>query len=198
MANQFGGKGKHGLYTPMSELEQEAVHRLVENQDLVVNVVGWGVVNQPRIIVGDLRVGIHFRLDFNAPVTPIPIYHFDLELRTRSGLLLFKDKKSCCYGGRPLMCGAGIHVDMAWDIAIMHMDPKVVKAILPGAIGLTSRFIDRDTGEATMFGNNNFSSSDKNMLLKLREMERSSRQLDQDNLTTTEKIKAKDLEAAKK
>jgi len=198
MANQFGGKGTHGLYTPMSELEQESIHRLVENQDLVVHIVGWGYVDQPRVIVGDLRVGLHFRLNFDKPVIQIPVYHFDLELKTRSGLLLFKDKKSCCYGGRPLLVGAGIHVDMAWDIAIRQMDPKVVKAIVPGALGLTSRFIDRDTKEASLFGNNQFTSEDKNMLVTLRQMETGNRQLDQDNLATVEGIKADDLQKVAK
>jgi len=66
-------------------------------------------------------------------------------------------------------------LDMVWDIAVMAIDPKIVKAILPGATGLTSRFQDRDTGELSLFGNTKMKSDDKSALVKLRAGERSAR-----------------------
>jgi hypothetical protein len=48
---------------------------------------------------------------------------------------------------------AGVELDMVWDIAIHHMSPEFVKAIKPGALGLTSRRLDRETGNPTLTGN---------------------------------------------
>ena len=66
-------------------------------------------------------------------------------------------------------------LDMVWDIALMAMDPKVVKALKPGARGLTSRWQDRDTGELTLDGNVRISSADKALLRKARSSEARSR-----------------------
>ena len=38
---------------------------------------------------------------------------------------------------------------LAWDIAIAHIDPKLVKAVV-GTTGLTSRLQDKDTGFDTL------------------------------------------------
>ena len=160
-----------GLYTPMSETEQEVLHRLVENQNLVVHVLGHGSVAAPKVIVGDLRLGISFRFTFEAPEVPTPYHFLDLELRTLSGLLLFKERQSAIYNGQPLSIAEGVYLDMVWDIAITAIDPKVVKHILPSAIGLTSRFQDKDTGDLTLFGNQKMNSADRNALIGLRKNE---------------------------
>ena len=186
--NRFGGKNsKGGLYTPMTEIEQEALSRLVENQNLVIHIVGWGRVDAPRVIVGDLRLALHFRLTFDRPAAPTPVHFLDLELRTRSGILLFKERQSTIYAGRALQVAAGVFVDMAWDIAITAIDPKVVKHILPGAIGLTSRFQDKDTGDITMFGNQKMNAERRHDLVDLRDREAASRKDTKQQVAKAEK-----------
>lgn len=166
--NAFGGGNPNSLYVPMSELEQEVVSRLIEARDLRVHVVGWGVVNQPRATVGDARLQLRFQLNFDRPEVPMRVSHFDLELRTGSGMLLFKDRKEVEYGGQPIQVAAGMFLDMVWDIAIRSMDPKLVKAILPSATGLTSRLLDKDTGEETLTGNLHLDSAKEKLLRILR------------------------------
>jgi hypothetical protein len=170
-----GKNKKFGLYTPMSETEQDALSRLVENQDLVVHILGWGRVDAPRVLLGDLRLGIHWRMDFTKPAAPTPVHFFDLELKTRSGTLLFKERQTAMYGGKPLAIANGVFLDMAWDIAITAIDPKLVKHILPNAHGLTSRFQDKDTHEITMFGNILLSAAERAAMVKLRRQEAASR-----------------------
>lgn len=166
--NAFGGKNPNSLYTPLSDIEQEVVARLVEANDLQVIIVGWGFVDRPRITFGDMRMCIQFRLNFDRPEAPIPLYHLDLELRTRSGILLFKDKQPTTYGGKPVQVAQGVFFDLAWDIAIRSIDPKVVREVLPHATGLTSRFQDRDTKEMTFAGNMKLSAADIALLRQLR------------------------------
>jgi len=168
--NEFGGGNRTSLYTPMSEVEQEVLERLIAAGDLRVHVLEWGVVNTPRVTFGDARIQIQFRLSFDRPATPIPVYFLDLELRTGSGLLLFRDRKSVEYGGKPVSVAAGVFFDMVWDIQIRSMDPKLVKAFT-GAYGLTSRLQDRDTGEMTLTGNMNLNSKQKGRIITLREGE---------------------------
>jgi len=175
--NRYGGKTTMGgLYTPMTEIEQEALHRLVDNQNLVVHVLGWGRVDSPRVVVGDLRLGLSFRMDFTAPAAPTPVHFFDMELRTRSGILLYKERQATILDGKPVTVAAGLYLDMVWDIAITAIDPKLVKHIMPNAIGLTSRFQDKDTGDITMFGNQKMNAAERRDLLNLRQQEARSRQ----------------------
>ena len=53
----------------------------------------------------------------------------------------------------PIDIYEGMYLDFMWDIAIDHLDPQFVRAIKPGATGLTSRRQDKDTGEMTSKGN---------------------------------------------
>ena len=172
--NIFGGIAGSN-YTPMTEIEQEAISRLVEAKDMVVHIKGWGRVDNPRIIYGDLRLGIQWRMDFTAPAAPTPVHWFELELRTRSGVLLFSERQSTMYAGKPLQVAAGLYMDMVWDIAVMAMDPKIVKMIMPGAIGFTSRFQDKDTGDITLFGNTKMTAEQRNALVDLRQREAANR-----------------------
>lgn len=138
--NIFGGKNPSSLYTPMSEDEQEVLDRLISSNDLEIHILNWGIVKKFKAVsFGDLRLQIIFRIILTAPEIHIPVDHFELELRTRSGILLFKETKSLVPPGQTLMIGAGSELTLAWDIAIRHMDPDFVKAMKPGAIGLTSR-----------------------------------------------------------
>lgn len=182
--NAFGGR-KGSLYTPMSEDEQEVLSRLVSTRDLYVDIVGWAIIPAVRATFGDLRLSIPIEITFQKPEIPQFVHYFDLELRTGSGMLLFKERHATVYGGNPLVIGAGTCISMVWDIAIRHMDPKVVKALKPGAIGMTSRWLDKETGEATLLGNNNSLTNDQKLLLaKLRAGEALARQ---DNLLKNRK-----------
>jgi hypothetical protein len=42
-------------------------------------------------------------------------------------------------GGRPIQIAAGMFIDLALDVAIDMIDPVIVKAVKPGAMGLTTR-----------------------------------------------------------
>jgi hypothetical protein len=101
-----------------------------------------------------------------------------LELRTGTGLLLFKDRKSVEYGGKPVMVSAGVVLDFAWDIAIQAIDPKVVRAIKPGATGLTSRLQDKDSGKITLEGNMKLTPQQRKLLRIVRQGEAASRRDD--------------------
>ena len=172
--NPFGGGRATSLYTPMSDVEQEVVSRLVDSGDLRVHVKGWGVIAEPQVTIGDLRVALRFRMAFDEPYVsevPKPLYYIDLELRTGAGLLLYKERQPTIYDFKPVEVAAGMYLDMVWEMAIQSMDPAVVKTIKPAATGLTSRWQDRDTGEMTMFGNSKMSRGLRNMLVKMREGE---------------------------
>ena len=165
--NLFGGKNPRGLYVPMSEDEQEVVHRLVEAEDLVLIIHGWGHLDRPRFLVGDHRIGVQFRLTFNRPAAPTPVWFFDLELRTRTGISLVKERLPTIYAGKPVQVCAGMYLDMQWDIALHSMDPRLVKLLKPGAYGLTSRRQDKDTGEMTAQGNMKLDGNQKRALAEL-------------------------------
>jgi hypothetical protein len=167
--NAFGGANPHGLYVPLTETEQEVLSRLVEGDDLEVVLHGWGILHSPRIMFGDFRISIYLQVTFDAPAVPMPTYFLDLELRTRAGLTLFKQRQPTVYNGQPLQVAAGVTVEMVWDIALHHIDPAIVKAIKPGAIGLTSRRLDKETGEATFKGNMRLNSEQKNLLRRMEE-----------------------------
>jgi hypothetical protein len=169
--NMFGGGNAQSLYTPMSEDEQEVLARLVESRDLHVHIVDWGWVHTPKATYGDLRIAIPISITFQAPAVPIPVATFTLELWTGAGLLLFRKEYDIRKGNQFVMVGAGFNFVMVWDIAIKHMDPAIVKAYKPGAIGLTSRWQDKDTGDFTHLGNSKLNSEQKAALKRLRQGE---------------------------
>ena len=155
-------------YTKLSEIEQEFLERMTASQNFVIHIIGWGYVENPRVKFGDLRLGLEFRLDFVKPHEPVPVHYFDLELRTRSRVLLFKERQSCMYDGKPVLVGAGLFFDLAWDIAITAIDPKLIKMVMPNTIGLTSRFIDKETQQVSLYGNTKLSAQDKKHLERMR------------------------------
>ena len=164
-----GPFGVHRGYTPMSDIEREVVSRLVEAGDLEIHLKGWGMVPNPKVIIGDFRIGMQFRFTFDKPEAPVPVHYFDMELRTGSGLKLFSERQSVMYNNQPIQVADGVFFDMVWEIAITAMDPKIVKMVKPGARGLTSANFDRDTGELSMFGNRTgLSQEDKKQLVKIR------------------------------
>lgn len=180
--NIFGGGNASNLYTPMSELEQEVIARLVASGDLQVLIVGWGYVSKPRITFGDLRLSLAFRLQFDRPELPVDLWYLDMELRTGSGRLLYKERQPTTYGGKPIQAGAGIFFDLIWDIAVKSIDPALVRDVLPGAIGLTSRLQDKDTRDFTLTGNMKLNTTAKQALVNLRKGEATVRAMTADRL----------------
>jgi len=164
--NPFGGKNPLGLYVPMSEDEQEVLSRLIESEELVLHVVGWSKLYNPKVVLGDKRLSIPFKLHFNAPDVPTKVAYFDLELTTQSGLVLYTERQPTIYGGVALTVQAGMDIEAVWDIAINAIPPSVVKAIKPGSLGLTSRWQDRDTGDFDFKGGNMDLSPEQRMLLE--------------------------------
>jgi len=159
--NPFGGKNPHGLYVPMSEDEQEVLARLIESKNLMLVIHGWATLENPNIIAGDLRIAIQFQLDFNRPAAPMPLHFLDLELILTNGQSIFRQRMPI---NPPVEVMAGVFLTFQWDIAIDHMDPAFVKSIKPGAKGLTSRRIDKDTGERSETGTMHLSPEKKRLL----------------------------------
>ena len=151
--NDFGGANPLSLYIPMSDIELDLISRLVDSQEMYVVVHGWKAIHQPVVTFGDKNLHVAFKLEFDRPEAPVPVHFFDLELKTRSGITLHREKMSTVYGGEPLNVCDGISFDMVWDIAIKYIDPKLVKAILPKTIGLTTRLEDSSTHDITVVGN---------------------------------------------
>lgn len=174
--NLFGGKNPNGLYVPMSNDEQEVLHRLQESQDVQLVVHGWGVIDNPKMTIGDHRVGIDFRIFFKGLLVAQPLHFLDLELRTGSGKSLFRERLSV--GPKPIQIHEGQYLDFMWDIAIKHMDSHFVKEIKPGAFGLTSLRQDRDSGEMSVEGNMKLNEKQKAILKELERNQEMVRQLD--------------------
>lgn len=163
--NPFGGKNPNGLYVPISETEQDFLSRLVEADDLEVVIHGWGILNKPRITVGDKRIGVKFVLKFNAPAIPMAVSAFDLELRTRGGHCVYRENVPAMgWDGKPVSVHSGLELELAWDISLGHIDPHLIKALMPHQHGLTSRRLDKDTGEATQLGNMKLTPMQKKLL----------------------------------
>lgn len=167
-SNIFGGKNPNSLYVPMSETEQEALSRLVEAGLLQVIIHGWGYFDAPKAIFGDGQIMIPLSMTFDRPETPMAVRYFDLELRTRTGISLFREKQTTEYAGQPIMVSAGVSLDMVWHIGIKVMDPALVKSLVPGAKGLTSRLIDKDTGALTSTGNMKMNAAKRRLLETVR------------------------------
>jgi len=188
MPNILGGKNEGSLYVPMSEDEQEALTRLIEADDLEVIVVNWGILSKPKVTLGDKRLAIQITLNFNAPDVPMKVWFFDLELRTRSGLVLHAERHPTLYGNEPITVQAGMSLDMVWDIAVDRIPPAVVKMIKPGSVGLTSRFTDRDTGDYDPTGGNmKLTPEQKAALKQVQEGNQMVRDMDQQKIAKVSK-----------
>lgn len=186
--NLFGGLNPRGLYVPLSDTEQEVLHRLVETRDVILEIGGWGYISQPRILVGEHRIGIPFRLDFTKPDVPQPVWYFDLTLKTHSGVLLYSERMPTLYNNQPVMVSAGMYLELQWDIALHSLDPRFVKALKPGATGLTSRRQDRDTGEITHEGNMRLTAEQRKALSELESAYAQSRADDKSKVERAESL----------
>ena len=151
MTNPFGGKNPHGLYVPMTDDELEVIARIAEARAFRLIIKDWGhvdgfavaapgerFVGKPLLVMGDKRLSFYFRLNFEAPAVPQPNWYFDMEVWA-FGHLLFSQRMPTEQNGKPVEIAAGVSFDMALDITIDRIDPKIVKEIKPRAIGLTTR-----------------------------------------------------------
>lgn len=179
--NMFGGGNANSVYIPMSDVEQEALLRLKESDDLIITIVGWGYIQNPEITFGDKRLSVHIDITFNAPDIPMNVHYFDMELK-KGNIVLFRERHRTYYNHQPIKVGTGTNLNMIWDIAIARIDPKLVKLLVPHARGLTSRLTDKDTGEMTMFGNMKLDSIQKQVAVKLKQGEQKVRAVDQKDL----------------
>lgn len=187
MSNLLGGKNENSIYTPMSETEQEVLSRVAK--DLRVEIVGWGFVTSPQVVFGDKRISIMLSLAFNAPAQPMPVHFFHIRVFVDSLNLLVHDKKyPTVNGGSPILVGAGLVYDMALDIAIDHMKPEFVKAVMPGAVGLTTRRLDATTGQRTIQGNARLTDEQKRMTAFLDKQDAAMDRMDADNLKKVENL----------
>ena len=181
--NMFGGGNANSVYIPMSDVEQEALLRLKESEDLIITIIGWGYIQNPEITFGDKRLSVHIDITFNAPDVPMNVHYFDMELK-KGNLVLFKERHRTYYNHQPIKVGSGTNLNMIWDIAIARIDPKLVKVLVPHARGLTSRLIDKDTGEMSLFGNMKLDSIQQQVAVKLKEGEKKVRAVDRKDVLT--------------
>lgn len=166
--NVFGGKSRHGLYTPLSEDEQEVLERLAQAGQFKIVIKGWGHVPKPKVKFGDARLQFTWKMLFAKPEPPgVNLHYLDLELWTHSGIFLLANRLTVQMNGQPMVAARGLEYDLAWDIQLKQIDPAVVKMIKPGAHGLTSRL-----------GNTRMTSEQKRQLHELRKGEAKVRQLE--------------------
>ena len=152
--NTFGGGNENSLYIPMSDIEQEFIARLVEQGEILVEFHGWGTV-QPLVTFGDKIIHAHIKILFdNAPPPPgLPVPFFDMDLRTQSGISLYRQKMPTSYGNEPIKISNEVELEMVWDISLKYIDPKLIKLLMPSVKGFTTRLEDRDTHDITITGN---------------------------------------------
>lgn len=177
--NAFGGKNKNSLYIPMSEIEQEVISRLIENKNLKLIIHEWGYVEHPTVTFGDKNLHVFFKLVFDRPENPMPVHYFDLELQTRSGYCLSKQRMNTEYGGQPILVKQGLELDMVWDISIRHIDPNFIKQVMPHVTGLTSRLQDSTTRDFTVLGNMKLDKDLKEKAYSIRNTENKMRQIEE-------------------
>jgi hypothetical protein len=123
-------------YIPLNDNEQEVLQRMIEGQDVYVEIEGWGFHPSPKITAGDKRVQIRFPMEFSKPEKiTVPVRQFVLILKTRGGREIFRDIKSTMHNFQPLYVTAGTVIDLIWDIALASIDPAFQDLMMPGIRG---------------------------------------------------------------
>ena len=152
--NAFGGGNEISLYIPISEIEQEFISRLVETGEIVVVLHGWGKI-PPRVTFGHKTLHAHIKFLFDkAPPPPgVSVPFFDMELKTQSGISLYRQKMPTSYDNNPIRVSNEVELEMVWDIALRYIDPKLIKTLMPSVTGFTTRLEDRDNHDITVTGN---------------------------------------------
>lgn len=133
----------HAQYDPLSEKEEDAIKRMAENQELMVEVKDWGYHTDPEISVGDKRIQIELMMEFTRPKgieVPVPKLH--LKLKRRDGEVLAESIESTYFNGKALRVTAGRQVGMTWDLAIDEVPDDVIGTIIPETRGEKKALID--------------------------------------------------------
>ena len=124
------------VYTPLAPNEIDAIHRMVDGQELYVEVIGWGFHPNPDITAGDKRIQIRFPMEFSKPEIAQPVHYLDLALKLRDGTLLIQDRMGVVGpDGGTLYVQAGMLMDLVWDVSVDRVDPKLVRHVRPGVRG---------------------------------------------------------------
>ena len=130
-------------YIPLSETEQDAISRMVEDQDLMVEVEGWGYHPNPEITYGDKRIQIQFPIEFDRPEgIEVPVSYFDLKLKRRDGEVLVESRESTYYKNEPLRVTSGVIIDLKWDLMIDEIPKDIRDTVLPKVEGEKIASID--------------------------------------------------------
>jgi hypothetical protein len=180
--NDFGGKSDF-LYIPLTEIEQEFISRLVELGEIMVVIHGFGST-QPRVTFGDkvLHAHIKFAFDKAPPAPGVSVPYFDMELRTQSGICLYRQKMPTSYNNTPMLVSNELVLEMVWDIAIKYIDPKLIKMLMPKVTGFTTRLEDKDSHEITVTGNMTLDKDQYKKALDLHKGEQSMKAYDEKKL----------------
>lgn len=173
--NPFGGKNPHGMYVPITDDEMEVLERLAQAEEFRIVIKDWGYVDKLKIVFGDKNAHFYFTMHFNAPVVPQPNWYFDIELWAK-GHKLFAQRMPTQTGGKPIEIVAGLELQLCLDISLDQIDPKIVKEIKPGSIGLTSRH-----------GNMHLDSENKRILSDLQNSEARVRKMSEQEATKATK-----------
>ena len=155
--NILGGGNPHGLYQPISDLEQETLERLAAELAYSVRVV-----DPPNFFArierispaSDKRIQFDITLSQNPSIPGIThIRQVTLQLWARNRLLFQRPMRlevTTVKGPQPVMFGSDPHAGVIeqtirWDITIEKMNPDLVKEVCPGAVGLTApeRFLNQ-------------------------------------------------------
>jgi hypothetical protein len=124
------------LYEPLKEDEQEVLQRMIEGQDVYVEVEGWGYHPHPTLTAGDKRLQVRFPMEFTKPKNiAVPLTEMVLILRHRDGREIFRDRKSTLMNGQAPLVSAGLCLDLIWDIALAKISPEFQRLIMPGVRG---------------------------------------------------------------
>lgn len=166
--NPLGGANPHGLYVPITPDEQDGIERAKE-RGVVVKVSGLGVFPSTHVTIGDHRVSVGFTVSVKEPRS---LTQFSHSVETEDGIVLAAETISCIQMGQPMRLLPGEEVEMEIHISVARIDPKVLRQLRPGVTGLTSRRVDRDTGEFSFAGNMQLTDDQRKLLTLLPETPR--------------------------
>lgn len=104
--------------------ERAVVQRMVDQQELYVEVVDWGFHPDPQITFRNKVMIVRFPMVFDRPQGfTIPVKNFHLKLKDRSGNILASAVESTYVDYQPLPVTAGMQIDLEWAIEF-HKLPK--------------------------------------------------------------------------
>jgi hypothetical protein len=132
-------------YKPLSETEEDAAKRMIEDDLLMVEIEDWGYHVAPDISVGDKRMSIKLNLQFTQPEgIEVPVRQFHLKLKTRGGRVLAESVEHTIVHGQPLKVTAGREIGMVWDLMLDEIPDDARSIVMPKIRGEKKASIDGD------------------------------------------------------